>query len=295
MNQQVGASQSSSVDGPRYLIPENEYDYGHPEVVFWTNYFMNEAQKLNVFANIKATIESKRSRLAAETMANAWYDFSCYVPVFITKAVAQTDDPERQHHLIQIAYDELGGRDKSLIHSKLFLDAIAGIGISVSARPSGASVKDVLRVLDQILVGTKGQYGIVGLLLSFEIIAQENIETVYDCLSYNDASRESLSATPFFKIHRADETEHIRHSIANFLRFCKTEAQREEFRKSFDDGLYFWHRFWDQCARMINVAASLSPRAPEGKKISLHPAEQDSHRYAAAEVRGVDGLIASKG
>lgn len=289
MSQEAAIAQNTIVDGPRYLIPEDEYDYGHPEVIFWTHYFMNEAQKLNVFANIKATLDSKRSRVAAETMATAWYDFSCYVPVFITKAVAQTDDPERQHHLIQIAYDELGGRDKSLIHSKLFLDAISGININVKGQSPAGSVKEVLSVLDRIMVGTKSQFGIVGLLLSFEIIAQENIETVYECLCYNEASREILSATPFFKIHRADETEHIRHSIANFLRFCKTDTQREEFRKSFDDGLYFWNRFWDQCARLINVATSSAPRAAlEGNKISLHPA-------AVAELRGAEAMAVSKG
>lgn len=42
------------------------------------------------------------------------------VPTFLSLAVVLTDDPERQHHLIQIAYDELGGQDKQYIHSKLF-------------------------------------------------------------------------------------------------------------------------------------------------------------------------------
>ncbi|MFO3664184.1 hypothetical protein GE543_06845 [Pseudomonas sp. SZ57] len=241
---------------PRYLIPESTYAHDHPEVVYWTKHFMAEAEKRNVFTNIQATLNVHRSLMAAETMAAAWYDFTRYVPTFITKAVAQTDDPERQHHLIQIAYDELGGNDKNYIHSKLFLEALDKAGIRLASSSSPSSIKEILKVLDETLVGTKSQYGIVGLLLSFEIIAEENIEALFQSLCYDEASELALAATPFFKIHRADETEHIRHSIANFLRFCKTERAREEFRVSFDQGIDFWHRFWDQCARLVNLEAN---------------------------------------
>ncbi|MFC4160303.1 iron-containing redox enzyme family protein [Chitinimonas lacunae] len=256
LNVQSGTARQTK-RGPRYLIPEMEYDYDHPKVVFWTKHFMDEAQKRNVFTNIHATVAARRSQIAAETMATAWYDFTRFVPVFLTKAVALTDDPERQHHLIQIAYDELGGRDKAFIHSNLFLEAIEEIDIGLVAGSTGSSIKEILRVLDRTLVSTQSQYGIVGLLMSFEIIAEENIETLFDGLCYAEGCAEKLSATPFFKIHRADETEHIRHSVANFLRFCQTDTQREEFKRSFDEGIDFWHRFWDQCARLINLEADL--------------------------------------
>lgn len=236
----------------RYLIPENEYDYDHPEVVHWTNYFQQEAQKHNVFVNINATIAARRSIVAAESMATAWYDFTRYVPAFICKAVVQTDDAERQHHLIQIAYDELGGRDKNFIHSKLYLEALDKAGIELMGE-SMASIKGVLKSLDNTMSSMQSQYGIVGLLLSFEIIAEENIEMLFNCLCYEERVESILSATKFFKIHRADETEHIRHSIANFLRFCKTEQQRHEFKLAFDAGIDFWQRFWDQNARIINL------------------------------------------
>jgi len=246
---------------PRYLIPEDEYDYDHPDIIYWTKYFMDEARKINVFTNIQATIESKRSIVAAECMATAWYSFTRYVPVFITKAVVMTDDPERQHHLIQIAYDELGGQDKNFIHSKLFLEAIELIKVNVIQHSSTSSIDSVLKELDGFLVNTKSQYGIVGLLMSFEIIAEENIETLFNCLNYDENCKDILSKTPFFKIHRADETEHIRHSVANFLRFCTTEKHREEFKVSFDEGIEFWQRFWDQSARLINIETNYKQSA----------------------------------
>lgn len=244
----------------RYLIPEKEYDYDHPEVLHWTSYFQEEASKHNVFVNINATINAKSSIVAAESMATAWYDFTRYVPAFICKAVAQTNDAERQHHLIQIAYDELGGRDKDIIHSNLFLEAIKKADIRIM-NESLASIKNVLKGLDDKLTATTNQYGIVGLLLSFEIIAEENIETLFNCLCYEDGVEDILSASPFFKIHRADETEHIRHSVANFLRFCKTEEQRKAFKVSFDAGIDFWQRFWDQNARIINMETEMRQSA----------------------------------
>jgi hypothetical protein len=193
-------------------------------------------------------------------MATAWYDFTRYVPTFICKAVAQTEDAERQHHLIQIAYDELGGRDKDYIHSNLYLEALEKAGIQVMSKSLG-SIKNVLRGLDSTLVSTESQYGIVGLLLSFEIIAEENIETLFNCLCYEERVAKILSETKFFKIHRADETEHIRHSVANFLRFCKTEQQRQEFKEAFDAGIDFWQRCWDQNSRIINIETDLRKSA----------------------------------
>lgn len=251
---------SNTTKEVRYLIPEEVYDYDHPDVVHWTNYFQAEANKHNAFVNINATISVKRSMIAAESMATAWYDFTRYVPSFICKAVAKTDDAERQHHLIQIAYDELGGRDKNFIHSNLFLEALDKAGIKIM-NESLASIKGVLRGLDDTLMSTQSQYGIVGLLLSFEIIAEENIETLFNCLCYEERIEGILSATKFFKIHRADETEHIRHSVANFLRFCKTEQQRQEFKQSFDAGIDYWQRFWDQNARIINMETDLRKSA----------------------------------
>ncbi|CAB3763127.1 iron-containing redox enzyme family protein [Paraburkholderia solisilvae] len=253
MSQQEFSSRQHAVEARRYLIPEMEYGYDHPEVIFWTRHFASEAHKRNVFANIKAALQSQRSPVAAQALATAWYDFTRYVPTFLTRAVAQTGDPERQHHLIQIAYDELGGRNKEFIHSQLFLKAIETIGLKVAPRHSGSSIREVIQVLDATLAHTDSEAGIIGLLLSFEIIAEENIEMLFDGLCYSDDCAAALSDSAFFKVHRLDESEHIRHSVANFLRFCNTPAERAAFKQSFDQGVDYWRRFWDQCACLITL------------------------------------------
>lgn len=262
MNSQEGFEANPVVDArPRYLIPEQTYDYNNPEVIYWTRQFREFGQKRDVFVNINATIQYRRSREAAEAMARVWYDFSRHVPKFIARAVSQTDDPERQHHLIQIAYDELGGRNKKLIHSDLFVEALARAGVGFTPGPHLSPIRPVLEMLDESLVGAGSEEAIIGLLLSFEILAPENIETLFECLCFDESARAALTASPFFKIHRQDETEHIRHSVANFLRFCTTEEDRENFLRSFDDGLSFWVRFWDQSSRLIIVATEPCAKA----------------------------------
>lgn len=254
-------TRSVSETRPRHLIPEKTYDFDHPDVVYWTNYFGDRAREREVMANIEATIKHRRSRAAAEMIGRVWLDFSRHVPKFLTLAVARTDDPERQHHLIQIAYDELGGRNKKLIHSKLFVEALSAINIQLPPGAQVSAIGEVLDMLDETLADAASEEAIIGLLLSFEIVAQENIEMLFECLGFDDSARETLSASPFFKIHRQDETEHIRHSVANFLRFCTTEAHKEDFMRSFDEGIRFWQRFWDQTSRMINVAADARAEA----------------------------------
>lgn len=238
----------------RFLIPEQTYDYNHPKVIYFTQQFRDIGHSWDVFANINATIANRRSRAVAETMARVWSDFSRHVPKFIARAVSQTDDPERQHHLIQIAVDELGGKNKKLIHSKLFMEAISKIGIGFGSGSNLSPIRAVLDMLDQSLASARSEEAIIGLLMSFEILAPENIETLFECLSFDDAARETLSASPFFKIHRQDETEHIRHSVANFLRFCTTDDEKSAFMTAFREGVYFWERFWDQSSRLIIAA-----------------------------------------
>jgi hypothetical protein len=258
MNSNQDVELSNKNQDSRYLIPEMTYDYNHPDVVHWTKHFMDKASEYNVFDGMNSTLNRHRSFQTASVVATAWYQFTCYVPSFITKAVALTDDPERQHHLIQIAYDELGGRDKNFIHSKLFVEAIEKVGLMIDSNHDAVGIKQTLDSLDSTLLKTSSQYGIVGLLLSFEIIAEENIEKLYQGLCFDVSCEKILSETPFFKIHRADETEHIRHSIANFLRFCKTEDQVGDFKISFDQGILFWKAFWEKMTFYIENEALVS-------------------------------------
>jgi len=184
-------------------------------------------------------------------MAGVWYEFSKFVPAFIAKAVSVTTDPEHQYHLIQIAYDELGAQNKNLIHSKLFLDALDKACIKPRVTASLFAFKQMFTSLNEALDTATGPSGIIGLLLSFEIIAENNIETLFKGLGIDSEREEALSASPFFKIHRVNEIEHIRHSVANFLRFSKSSQEIAEAEELFDVGIMFWHQFWNNMAELV--------------------------------------------
>jgi len=258
MNIQEDFTQTATLPGRRYLTHEDIYRADHPAVVHLTDSFSKVAKDHKLFANISASIKNRRSQAMAETMAGIWFDFTRKVPKFIAYAVSKTNDPERQHSLIQIAHDELGGHDKSQIHSKLFVDAVDAIGIRLTPESSCRGFRSVLVRLDAALADASRDAGIIGLLLALEIPAQENIEMLFECLSFDEASRKSLSASRFFQIHRQDESEHIRHSVANYLRYCQTEEDRAAFHHSFESGLRFWERFWGHTARLINVATEVA-------------------------------------
>lgn len=239
----------SNKNEPQYLIPEHVYTHDHPDVIYYTQYFTDRAT--NVFVNIDETLKHNKNLISAEKIAGAWYEFSKFVPSFIANAVSLSNDPEHQHHLIQIAYDELGSQNKKGIHSQLFLDALEKADIKRRETALLFSIKYLLFSLRETLGKTKSASGIIGLLLSFEIIAENNIETVFRGLSIDSHREQILSESPFFKIHRINEIEHIRHSIANFLRFSTSPQAIKEAEEFFDFGITFWRNFWDKMSELI--------------------------------------------
>lgn len=55
-------------------------------VIFWTNFFMDRAKEKNVFSNFQATLAHAEDKLdVANSVASAWYSFTCFVPTFLSK------------------------------------------------------------------------------------------------------------------------------------------------------------------------------------------------------------------
>lgn len=239
----------------RFLTHDTQYGYEHPKVLVTTEEFFERAAARHIFANIDAALANCGSRrLAALVIANLWLAFTRKVPGFISAAVTMATRPELQHQMVQIAFDELGREKAELVHSLLFIEAVKEAEIELDPDACVESIRPVLDLLDEALRNAKSDAGILGLLLSLEIIAERNIETLFECLSFDEAAGEALAATSFMTIHRADEVEHIRHSVANYLMHCRSNGERDDALVSFDTGLGFWVQFWDHCARQIQVA-----------------------------------------
>ena len=158
-----------------------------------------------------------------------------------------------RHYIVQILFEELGTRNHRLIHSDIFLDTIESIGIESEIRR-----RLIEKYLSQFgfdsLISTMNEAEnnseILGILLGLEIDANENIQTVFNSLAFDAEIRFKIQNDSFFKIHRIAEDEHIRLDVANFLRFCRTSEEKDEFISGFDKAVKFWRGFW---SAMVNV------------------------------------------
>ncbi len=239
-------------------VYETTYCKDSPDVIYWTRYFTKRANIPNIFAEIGKRISTKKF-LHAKIVGTFWHHFSALAPQIMSMAAAKVDNNLMRHYIVQIIFEELGTRDYRCIHSDLFLDALEMIGVSYSARKILVR-KHLTKLgffnLTQIMSEAKSNAEVLGILLGLEINANENIQTIFDSLAYDQKSEELLKATPFFKIHRIAEDEHIRLDVANFLRFCKTDHEKDEFIKGFDLAVGFWRIYWNGMASVIDQEAS---------------------------------------
>ncbi len=233
-------------------VYETIYKEDSPEVVNWTAYFTERANISSIFFEIEKRIAVKNMALA-EIVGTFWHHFSSLAPQVMSMAAAKVDSNLMRHYIVQIIYEELGTRNHRLIHPDLFLDAIESVGVTDKKRSdliSNHFNKLGFSYLNQIMSEAKSNSEILGILLGLEIDANENIQTILDSLAYDAKAEEVLISTPFFKIHRIAEDEHIRIDVANFLRFCQTEQEKEEFTDGFDKAVHFWNIYW-KCMTQI--------------------------------------------
>ena len=238
-------------------VYETVYDKDSKEVIEWTQYFSERANIPEIFSEISKRLSTK-NYLHAEVVGTFWHHFSALAPQVMSLAAARVDNNLMRHYIVQIIFEELGTRNHRLIHPDLFLDAIESIGISSLRRQELVArhlQKLGFNLLSQVMDEAKSNSEILGVLLGLEIDANENIQTIFDALSFNDEATTKIKDTPFFKIHRIAEDEHIRLDVANFLRFCQTESEKEKFFLGFDKAVNFWTHYWNAMSEIIDSEA----------------------------------------
>ncbi len=238
---------------------EMVYDKDSAEVIEWTSYFSLRANIPEIFNKIGQQISTGKF-LHAEVVGTFWHYFSALAPQVMSIASAKVDNNLMRHYIVQIIFEELGTRNHRLIHPDLFLDAIESIGVSTERRKE-LGERHLLKLgfdkLVSTMNGAKTNSEILGILLGLEIDANENIQTIFDSLAFEEKTEKKLKDTAFFKIHRIAEDEHIRLDVANFLRFCQTEEEKSQFIQGFDKAVIFWRNYWDAMANIFEIEARL--------------------------------------
>lgn len=234
-------------------IQEQTFTADHPAVIEWTRSFEKLTAESAIFQDFEKN-HPEPSRERAIVVGSLWHRFSAFMPWFLCQAAAMVSTNEKRHYVIQTAFEELGMRDAREIHPEMFWNAAEAAGVASDDRErvlSNPEPTNVLADLRSALLSYTTDEEVLGILLGLEIPARENIETVYSSLAHNKELRSSLDQHKFFCLHRQIETEHVRLTISNFLRFCATEDQKSRFVRGFNDGLRFWRRFWDSASAMI--------------------------------------------
>ncbi|MBI4371046.1 MAG: iron-containing redox enzyme family protein [Elusimicrobia bacterium] len=235
------------------------YTADHPEVLRWTSHFEGLAAREGVFEAFEAACP--RSWRRATVVSALWHRFSSFMPWFLCQAAAMVSTNEKRHYVIQTAFEELGMRDAREIHCDMFWNAAAQAGVSEKDRAEVLADVPAATALAS-LRGALLSYGtdeeVLGILLGLEIPARENIETVFRSLAHDDGTAVALDAHRFFIFHRQIEIEHVRLTVANFVRYCRTEEQRRRFQRGFSNGLGFWSRFWNTASDLVGVPARAS-------------------------------------
>jgi hypothetical protein len=242
------------------LTIEDTFTSDNELVTLWTKRFEQLVQEQQIFSKFYSVPTAPSERAAA--VGSLWHGFSSFVPWFLCQACAKVSTNEKRHYVIQTAFEELGMRNSREIHADMFWDAAASTGLTNAAAEQingSRHAKSTLDLLKNDLLSYNTDEEVLGILLGLEIPAIENIDAVFRSLTYTEGLRLKLSHHKFFKLHRQIEIEHVRLTVANFLRFCPNEDQQERFLIGFMDGLKFWKNFWDNAAdTAIGVNAEAS-------------------------------------
>lgn len=227
------------------------------EVIEWTKYFTNRANISSIFFEIRKRI-SDRNFFHAEIVGTFWHHFSALAPQVMSIGAGKVDSNLMRHYIIKVIYEELGTKDYRNIHPDIFLDTLEKIGVKDETREK--LVKQYISKLGfsyllQVMNDAKTNAEVLGILLGLEIDANENIQTIFDSLCFNDEIESLLKSTLFFRIHRVAEDEHIRLNVANFLRFCTTNKEKADFITGFDSAVKFWSIYWQGMTEIIDREA----------------------------------------
>jgi hypothetical protein len=241
---------------------ENTYTAGHEEIGKWTQKFEADVETLNIFSQFESACPKSHAR--AVVIGSLWHRFSTFMPWFLCQAAAMVSTNEKRHYVIQTAFEELGMRDAREIHPDMFWEVAKTAGVTDRDRDQVLSAELPAKAIEFLRLKLKGYSSdeeVLGILLGLEIPAEENIETVFKSLAHTDALSSTLNETKFFRLHRQIESEHVRLTISNFLRFCETEDERIRFTRGFRDGLMFWQLFWGSAQAMINDEGAAGEKA----------------------------------
>jgi hypothetical protein len=225
-----------------------------------------DVSKINISKNIEETFRSlycledifseninfakRNSHSDAQLVASLWFQFSEYMPKFLTVIASSYESNEERFNTVKIVYEELGEGNRKNIHGQSFKRTCNKAKIKIQNFECKS-----LEILENFLESSPSDKKKLGIELGLKIFLNENIQTLFDCLSYNEKSKSLLKESYFFKSHYSNENEYISRKIQNYLS-CKKNEDKIEFLKGFYQGIYFWKEFWFESKSRVKGCGS---------------------------------------
>lgn len=209
----------------------------------WMNYFDEKARKAKIFDSTIASL-NLNPKISSNVIGNKWLQFSTLMPKILCLLASKVDSNQARLRILKIAWEELGEGKAKHIHPETFKTCLEFADVEIKTTISNANIQ-----LEKYAEGNFSSTSeIFGLGLGLEIVAVQNIETVFSGLAHDSIAAVNLKETEFFKIHYQNEEGHIRHCIESFMKYCPDEKSKNDFLIGFENGLRFWRLFWYEVA-----------------------------------------------
>lgn len=231
----------------KYLIAEN-IDFDANDFNSWVSYFYEKAAKAQVF-NATLNCLNYKTKESASVIGNKWLQFSNLMPKILCLLASKVDSNQARMRILKIAWEELGQGQTIHIHPEIFKKCLELADVKLNETNTFAN-----EYLEKYAEGKfRSNSEVFGLGLGLEIIAVENIETVFSGLAFDSIVASNLKETEFFKIHFENEEGHIKHCIESFMKYCPDNTSKNDFLIGFENGLRFWKLFWNEVAEELKA------------------------------------------
>ncbi len=228
-----------------YDVSQN-LDFECFDINSWTSFFYEKANRYEIFDSTLNSLNFK-TKESASIIGNKWLHFSNLMPKVLCLLASKVESNQARMRILQIAWEELGEGKAKQIHAEIFKSCITMADVNFNDKSSNAN-----RQLEKYAEGNfRSTSEIFGLGLGLEIIAVQNIETLFNGLAYDPILASNLKETEFFQIHFQNEEGHIRHCIESFMKYCPEKINKIDFIIGFEKGLEFWKLFWDEVANEL--------------------------------------------
>ena len=226
----------------------------------YIDFFNDLSKPESIFRAFQAAVPEKTAD-HAKVIGSLWYHLSEAIVDILCVALAKLKKPRIRHLVAQTVYEELGESSIDSIHTNLLRDMLLLARVDDTDILRWSGHEGINREIDALkgdLEACETDAEICGLLLGMELIAYQNVDTVIDYLSFNEAVGVAVRETPWARLHHQLEEGHIRRAVSVFVDDVPELTSQRHFVRTFMRTMRFWSEFWGQIAAATHAGRTVA-------------------------------------